>query len=283
MHSIEHHFDGDIRRGLVAEDSEGLFRPEDLPAGNVPAEAAGAAELLCLGEISLAAPQFLVGCSELCSPLRNPLIELGGGPLLFAQQPSLLQPHDGQVCCNAQDKSLGLSREVGTPGPSHHDSHFALQSQPQGCDRHVPFAGWAPDGSGPCRGVLCHPATQNVGDLLLPGSQVLRSGDPNHLDGRRAELIFQPDVDEVEAQHPQQGFEQSANNLGCVAAMPEGRKGEEADEIVDAALKPLDLLSRIFGRGFHLSQLREATLLYLVRRPRNSRRNSPGGTKNGFC
>ena len=68
-----------------------------------------------------------------------------------------------------------------------------------------------------------------------------------------------------------------------VAAMPKGRKGEETDEIVDAALKPLDLLSRIFGRGFHLSQLRKARLLYLVLRPRNSRRNSPGGTKNGFC
>ena len=84
MHSIEHHFDGDIRRGLVPEDSKGLLRPEDLPPGHVPAEAPRVAELLCLGEISLAAPQFLVGCGELCSPLRNPLIELAGGPLLFA-------------------------------------------------------------------------------------------------------------------------------------------------------------------------------------------------------
>ena len=64
MHPIEHHFDGDIRRGLIAEDSEGLFRPEDLPPGHVPAEAAGVAELLCLCEISLAALQLLVGCGE---------------------------------------------------------------------------------------------------------------------------------------------------------------------------------------------------------------------------
>ena len=43
--------------------------------------------------------------------------------------------------------------------------------------------------------------------------------------------------------------------------MPKGRKREEADKIVDAALKPLDLLSRVFGRGFHLSQIQEAALL----------------------
>ena len=207
VHSIEHHFDGDIRRGLVPEDPEGLFRPEDLPAGHVPAEAARVAELLRLGEIRLAALQFLVGCGELSSPSRNPLIELGGGPLLFAQQPSLLQPHYGQVCRNAQDKSLGLARKVGTPRPCYNNSHFVLQSQPQGCDRDVSAAGWAPYRSGPCLGVLCHPATQNVGDLLLRDSQVLRSSDPNHLDGRRTELIFQPNIDEVQAQHPQQSFE----------------------------------------------------------------------------
>ena len=38
-----------------------------------------------------------------------------------------------------------------------------------------------------------------------------------------------------------------------------GRKGEEADEIVNAALKPLDLLSGIFGWRIHVSHLREAT------------------------
>ena len=125
-----------------------------------------------------------------------------------------MQPHCGQVCRNAQDKSLGLSREVETPGPCYHDAHCALQSQPQGCNRHVPIAKWAPDQSGPSLGVLCHPATQNVEDLLLPGSQVLRSSDPNRLDGRRVELVIQPGVDEVEAQNPQQSFEQRANNLG---------------------------------------------------------------------
>ena len=60
--------------------------------------------------------------------------------------------------------------------------------------------------------------------------------------------------------HPRQSFEQRAGNLGCVPALPEGWKREEANEIIDAALKPLDLLSRVFGRGFHLSQIQEAAL-----------------------
>ena len=64
VHAIEHHFDRDARRWLVSEDAESLFRPEDFPAGHVPAEAAGVAEPLRLGEIGLTALQGALGPSS---------------------------------------------------------------------------------------------------------------------------------------------------------------------------------------------------------------------------
>ena len=55
----------DVR--LVSEDPKGLSRPVDLSAGHVPAEAAGVAQPLRLGEIRLAPSQRRFGAAELRS------------------------------------------------------------------------------------------------------------------------------------------------------------------------------------------------------------------------
>src|SRR5271166_134666 len=47
------------RRSVKFEDPKGLVRPEDLSAGNAPAETPGAAQPLCLRQIPFAAPLFL--------------------------------------------------------------------------------------------------------------------------------------------------------------------------------------------------------------------------------
>ena len=42
------------------------------------------------------------------------------------------------------------------------------------------------------------------------------------------------------------------NNLGWLAATPDGRKSEDADQIINAALKALDLLGGMFELRFHV-------------------------------
>src|SRR5580704_697123 len=42
--------------GVAAEDLECLFRPEDLSAGNIPAETSGVTEALGLSEVGFASP-----------------------------------------------------------------------------------------------------------------------------------------------------------------------------------------------------------------------------------
>ena len=78
MHATEHQVESDIRCGLVPEDAECLFRPEDLSGRDVPAEAAGAAKPLRFGEKVLTALQrafstfaiFNVGIRSLGRALR---------------------------------------------------------------------------------------------------------------------------------------------------------------------------------------------------------------------
>ena len=43
------------------------------------------------------------------------------------------------------------------------------------------------------------------------------------------------------------------NNLGWLASAPDGRKTEDADQIINAALKTLDLLGGMFELHFHVT------------------------------
>jgi hypothetical protein len=56
--------------------------------------------------------QFLVGCGKLCSSLRDASIQFARDPLLFAQEPCLLQPDGRLIRCYAQNKSLGLMGKI---------------------------------------------------------------------------------------------------------------------------------------------------------------------------
>ena len=44
------------------------------------------------------------------------------------------------------------------------------------------------------------------------------------------------------------------NNLGWLAAAPHGGKSEDADQVIDAALKALDLLGGMFELHFHVKR-----------------------------
>ena len=59
MNPLEHKFHGRLRRSVVLEDSKCFLRPEDLAAGNPPAEAPRMTEPLSFGQVRLAAPELL--------------------------------------------------------------------------------------------------------------------------------------------------------------------------------------------------------------------------------
>ena len=60
-----------------------------------------------------------------------------------------------------------------------------------------------------------------------------------------------PRVDEIQAQHAHQHIEQGANHQRRLAATPQGRERQHADQIVDAARKASDLLGGRFARRLH--------------------------------
>ena len=100
---------------------------------------------------------------------------------------------------------------------------------------------------------------EKLADLFRLGSQLSRLSDSDHLDGRSAASVFQSHIDEIETQHAQEHVEQGTDNLRWVAAAPDGRKSEDADQIIDAALKTLDLLGGMFGLHFQVRPLSRAT------------------------
>src|SRR5258708_39765725 len=67
------------------------------------------------------------------------------------------------------------------------------------------------------------------------------------------------------------------------AATSHGRKSEEADQIINATLKALDLVGGKFELHFHGHPAVAGRAGWPSRRARISPRNSPGGTKNGLC
>src|SRR5258708_12432197 len=78
---------------------------------------------------------------------------------------------------------------------------------------------------------------------------------PDHLDWRTVDRFVQTGVREIEAQDGEERVEQRAEHLAGLAAAPNGGKGQNADQIVDTALKPLDLVGRLFHFRFHIRPL----------------------------
>ncbi|MGC1431260.1 MAG: hypothetical protein WA811_03345, partial [Candidatus Sulfotelmatobacter sp.] len=64
--------------------------------------------------------------------------------------------------------------------------------------------------------------------------------EPDDLNRRLANWIRQPHRDQVQAQHAHEGIEQGMENLGWIAAAPDGGKSKQANKIVNAPLKVLD-------------------------------------------
>src|SRR5207245_8976273 len=73
------------------------------------------------------------------------------------------------------------------------------------------------------------------------------------------------------------------NDVAGFAATPHGGKSEEADQIINATLKALDLVGGMFELHFHGQPAVAGRAGCPARRARISRRNYPGGTKNGLC
>src|SRR5207245_11501465 len=73
------------------------------------------------------------------------------------------------------------------------------------------------------------------------------------------------------------------NDVAGFAATPHGGKSEEADQIIYATLKALDLVGGMFELHFHGQPAVAGRAGCPARRARISRRHSPGGTKNGLC
>src|SRR5258708_37078482 len=67
------------------------------------------------------------------------------------------------------------------------------------------------------------------------------------------------------------------------APPPHGRKSDEADQIINATLKALDLVGGMFELHCHGQSAVAGRAGCRARRARISCRNSPGGTKNGLC
>lgn len=58
---------------------------------------------------------------------------------------------------------------------------------------------------------------------------------------RLAGGVLQLHIDEIEVEHAKEGVEQGVNYLGWLLATPNGGKGENAGEMINAALKAPDL------------------------------------------
>src|SRR6267154_3128123 len=109
----------------------------------------------------------------------------------------------------------------------------------------------------------------------------------DHLDWRTVDRMVQTAAREIEAQDGEERVEQRAEHLARLAATPNGGKGQNADQIVDTALKALDLIGCLFHFHFHIRPLMGAACRAscLVRAasariyPAERRTGSPGGCR----
>ena len=71
MDALKNEFQRRLHGQVALEDAEGFLRPDDLAGGGAQAEAAGMAQLLCLGEIGLALSQRVLGLLALGDVLAS--------------------------------------------------------------------------------------------------------------------------------------------------------------------------------------------------------------------
>ena len=135
---------------------------------------------------------------------------------------------------------------IHSPTPCYDYAGFTPQPELQGHDRNVSVANASPYRRSPFLWVISQTLVEQLSDLVRPDRQVSRLRESSHLNGRLAVWIFQPHIDEIQAEHTHEHIEQGTNNLGWVTAAPHGGKGKETDQIVHAASKVLDLLSGAF-------------------------------------
>src|SRR6202035_3004372 len=116
-------------------------------------------------------------------------------------------------------------------------------------------------------------AVESLTELLRLKGGMLATTPPDYLNRRTITSVTQPRVRKIEAQHGEQHVEQSTEDLGWFAATPNRGKRQNTDQIVDAALKTLDL-----GCTFHFPLPGQAAdggaVLRAVCRLRSSRKNS---------
>ena len=126
--------------------------------------------------------------------------------------------------------------------PGDEDAELTAQPQAEGRDCHVAVCDGASHQRGPQLGVITQAAPEHLADRCRPGGRRSRLADPRDLDRFPADGILHPYVDQVQVEHTEEHTDQSAREVARLAAGPGRGQDENADQIVDAALEPLDLV-----------------------------------------
>ena len=209
-------------------------------------------------------PQFFVDGDEIRDSSRDTLIKFVVGPLLFGQKPGRLQSDRCLLRGNAQQQQFGLPREIRALRPGHNDPDFTMQAQSHGQDRHLAIANRVPYRRRPLlrrivQQVFEGPANLRRADQRRVGCPILRSSDLDELGWRRAVLIAQSHIDEIQLKHPRQHIEYSRHDAARIGAMQDGRLFEEAEHVIDAALQAQDFLGRFLASCVHVMPSSVAT------------------------
>ena len=194
-----------------------------------------------LAQVQLTLPQCLVGSGEFRCPSSDSLIELGREPLLVAQEPGFSEADRRLIGRHAENQSLRFAGEVRSPGSSHEGANLPLQPQRHGNDRNLCSINDVSRHRRPIPWVGSQPLIEHHADIVRLYSEGVGASHANHLDGRFTGRTVHPGIHEIQAEHAAESFEQSAEDVGRVAARPDRREREDADQIVDAALQPLGL------------------------------------------
>src|SRR6266480_5945518 len=128
-----------------------------------------------------------------------------------------------------------------SPGSSHEGANLPLQPQRHGNDRNLGSINDASRHRRPIPWVGPQALIEHHADLVRLYSEGVGASHANHLDGRFTGRTVHPAIQEIQAEHAAESFEQSAEDVGRIAARPDRREREDADQIVDAALQPLGL------------------------------------------
>src|SRR5260370_11686401 len=108
-------------------------------------------------------------------------------------------------------------------------------------------------------------------------------GRSNPLAGQFVDKINGPYIGKVEAKHSNQHVEQRARHQRRLMPGPDRGQCQNAHQVVDAAFEALDLVALAFYLHVDLyAGLRSFSEDVAGSGPRCSRKNSLGGTKNGF-